>query len=269
MSTRKQRPRANLTYKNSAAKFAYVMPPHIRTTDLSGRQLVSSLKSPIEGCDWRGALSLYFHGDPYSPNLHNGPDFYFMLPAPGNTTRTCRQTVFLALFHHLHNRLMMMDGARTPSFQTPIHEKYAFLQTLLSADGADEEFASMDIDELEALLNTIQGAVHYKTFNSWAEFREIFKEPWVPDAVPDYERLEFLDKYIYNSEDMLEFLEAPIDKFVQFNMYCISPNSQVELLCGLVLKKLDCYDIFFKTGVKPKEVDWIQELDLILKGNQN
>jgi hypothetical protein len=68
---------------------------------------------------------------------------------------------------------------------------------------------------------------------------------------------------------MLEFLEAPIDNFIQFTIYCISPNPQVEMLCGLVLKKLDCYDIFFKTGVKPKEVNWIQELDLILKGDQN
>ena len=266
MSTRKQRPRNNLTYKNSASKFAYVMPPHIRTTDLSGRQLVTSITSPIEGCDWRGALSLYFHGDPYSSLLHSGHDFYFMLPAPGTTTRTCRQTVFLALFHHLHNRLMMLDGTRTPSFQTPIHEKYAFLQNLINVDGADEEFAGLSLVELETLLTTIQTAVHYKTFDSWTEFCTIFKEPWVPDAVPDYERLEFLDKYIYNSEDLLEFLEAPIDKFIQFSIDCISPNSQVELLCGLVLKKIDCYNIFYKTGVKPKEADWIQELDLILKG---
>jgi hypothetical protein len=161
---------------------------------------------------------------------------------------------------------MMLDGTRTPSFQTPIHEKYAFLQNLINVDGADEEFAGLSLVELETLLTTIQTAVHYKTFDSWTEFCTIFKEPWVPDAVPDYERLEFLDKYIYNSEDLLEFLEAPIDKFIQFSIDCISPNSQVELLCGLVLKKIDCYNIFYKTGVKPKEADWIQELDLILKG---
>ena len=269
MSTRKQRPRANLTYKNCAAKFAYVMPPHIRTNDLVGRQLVTSITSPIEGCDWRGALSLYFHGDPYSPLLHNGPDFYFMLPATGNSTRTCRQTVFLAMFHHLHNKLMLIDPTGTPPFQTPIQEKYAFLQSLLNVDGADEEFAYMSLLELETLLQTIQTAVHYKTFASWAEYRDLFNEPWVPDATPDYERMEQLDKYIYNSEDLLDFLEAPIDKFIQFSIDCISPNSQVELLCGLVLKKIDCYDIFFKTGVKPKEINWIQELDLILKGTKN
>lgn len=266
MSTRKQRPRNNLTYKNCLGKFTHFTYPQIRTVDLSGRQLVADIKGPIEGCDWRGAISIYFHMDPLHPALHDGPNFYFMLPSPGSVARTSRQTVFLAMFHHLYNRLLLIDPSGTPVFQTPIQEKYEYIKNLIEEDGVDEEFLRMSSVELNNLLATIQDAVHYRAYTSWADFIEVFKEPWSEKSLSDAARIDILDMYIYNTDDLIEFLEAPIDVFVKFTPDSVKHCEEVNQICSLILRKLDCHEIFMLTGVKPKELNWIQELDLILKG---
>ena len=274
--TRKRHIRSSQTLKNCITRFQKVycgQEGQIRCADLSGYVLMTELEQKTQeilGCDWRGAISLYFylHGD--SPLLSNDSKFYFMLSdSEHKLIKTSRQTVFLAMFHHLHNHLMLTSPTETPPFQTPIQEKYDYMRSILTDDICKEGFIDINLRGLEKLLTTIQDAVHFKAYGNWEEFRSIFDSPWLSyTSYTDQERLNRLDELVEDPEQLLDFLAAPLEDFFTPTLVPCGYHAKLDAVLNLVLQKLDCQEIITLTGVKPKELNWLQELDFILKGSR-
>jgi hypothetical protein len=261
MLTRKNRIIVRKTLKTGRPRFINVrcgLQGQIRTRDISGVLLISRVPTDIQidGCDWYGALSIYFNIDAQSPLISNGPAFYFMTPDSEE------EAVFLAMFHHLHN-LLLLQG-QGPPFQSPLQEKYEFLRSLALED--TDEFAGLSVADLDSLLQQIQRAAQVNVYASWSEFRAIFQNPWLGQTLytPE-ERLAALGQIIANAGDLLRFMSCSIETFAHFTLEPCGATDKIELICSLVLRKLDCHEIYVQTGVKPKETNWIQELDYILK----
>ena len=263
MLTRKNKSSRAITLKNCDTKFKYVRcgaTGNVRTLDCSGCIPISDLsENKILGCDWYGSLAIYFHMNPHNRLIQSGTEFYFMLPETDGTGRvkTGEQTVFLSIFHHIHNTLLLTDPLNTPPFQTPMQEKYEFLRTRIQ---------HMEKNDLASILDKIQMAVQFKAYASFDEFIEIFENPWHEyTALDPIQRIELLNKFVAEPNELIEFLCSPIEIFKNFTLKVLGEFIWMEKLCALILHKLDCHEIYIKTGVKPLAVNWLQELDVILK----
>ena len=216
----------------------------------------------ILGCTWRGALYLYFNLSPSHPLLFDGSNFYFRLPEslrPDNSNKA----VFLAMFHHLYNVMLLLNPKKTPSFQTPLQEKYAFLRRCILQE--EDEFANLGKDELEHILAEIQTAIKFTAYANWSKFREEFENEWLLHEFDKAETDTLLKKLVRNSDELIAFLASPIELYIKFRPDMVEPSEQLALVCDLILRKLDCHEIFEQTGVKPVQPNWVQELEIILR----
>ena len=216
----------------------------------------------IVGCDWRGALHLYFNMSPFHPLLSDGSNFYFRLPE-SSRPGACAKAIFLAMLHHLHNIMLLLDPKKTPSFQTPLQEKYTFIRNFILQEQG--EFANLSREELDGILSELQMVIKFTAYANWSKFCEEFKDEWIAHEFDKTETDAHIKKIIRNSEELITFLSSPIETYVKFRPDVIEPSEQLALVCDLILRKLDCHEIFEQTGVKPTMPNWVQELEIILR----
>jgi hypothetical protein len=243
----------------------------IRTNDLLGVHLVKNQTVDIDGCDWRGALSIYYNLSPRHTSISDDGIFYFMLPEleAGSKIETNEHTVFLAVFHDLHNRCMRLDPWSCPPFRTSVDTKYEYVKQLLVDISTETEFAGLDSEKLDDLIRIVQRAVGIKPFMSWMHFRSMFIGPRFVEPIhvvlTRRQMLETLEKYITNGAAVLEFLNSPIDSAdINAAVNPVEPCDITDKICRLMLDKLEQHSIFQQTNVLPIGINWIQRLDLII-----
>jgi hypothetical protein len=83
------------------------------------------------------------------------------------------------------------------------------------------------------------------------------------------QRLEWLAKTFNNAEEFLILLMSPIDE-PAIGGLVIDPitganEDEIRGVCQLLMKKLDAHSIFLTTHVEPIEMNWLKELDIIIK----
>lgn len=279
LQTRKNILRRSTTLKQKrlANDFQYAsfgVDKSIHTNTISGRHPVKNLSEDvaIDGCDWMGALSIYYYLIPYHKSISDDTNFYFMLPElnMGTKVETNEHTVFLALFHDLYSRCIVLEPWTCPPFRSPLDTKYEYIQKLLYEPDTETQFAGLKLHELDMLIKKVQSALKLYPFSSWTKFREILICPRLADAVhtsmTDEQMLEMLEKYVSNSNAVFNFLTLPIEAKGPFidSVYPIEISSQGDKICRLVLEKLDMHAIYIQTGVLPLTVNWVHKLDLII-----
>lgn len=243
----------------------------IRTNDLLGTFLVKNQTVDIDGCDWRGALSIYYNLSPRHKSISDDGIFYFMLPEldVGAKIETNENTVFLAVFHDLHNRCMLLDPWSCPPFRTAVDTKYTYIKQLLIDISTETEFAGLNSEKLDDLIKDVQRAVGIKPFSSWVHFRSMFIGPRFSEPVSvvltHRQMLDTLEKFLRNGPAVLEFLNSPIDSVdINASVDPIEPCDITDKICRLMLEKLDQHSIFQETNILPIGINWIQRLDLII-----
>lgn len=128
----------------------------------------------------------------------------------------------------------------------------------------EDEFANLTKEELETVLVEIQTAIKFTAYANWGEFREEFKREWLSHEFDKTETDMLLQKLVRNPSELIAFLASPIETYLHFRPDVVEPSEQLALVCDLILRKLDCHEIFEQTGVKPATPNWIQELEIIL-----
>jgi hypothetical protein len=243
----------------------------IRTNDVLGIHLVKNQTVDIDGCDWRGALSIYYNLSPRHKSISDDEIFYFMLPEvdSGPKIDTNENTVFLAVFHDLHNRCMLLDPWSCPPFRTAVDTKYTYIKQMLIDISTETEFAGLNSAKLDDLIKDVQRAVGIKPFNSWLHFRSMFVAPRFSEPIPvvmtHRQLLDTLEKYIKNGPAVVDFLNSPIDSDdINATVDPIQPCDITDKICRLMLEKLEHHSIFQQTNVLPIGINWIQRLDLII-----
>jgi hypothetical protein len=129
-------------------------------------------------------------------------------------------------------------------------------------------------DELNRLVSTVQESLQYKCYNSWSDFKQtildlvILEERREGNLSMD-QRLGWLAKIFNNPEEILILLISPIDE-PAINALNIDPiasadEDKIRGVCQLLMKKLDAHSIFLTTDVEPLEMNWLKELDVIIK----
>jgi hypothetical protein len=279
LQTRKNILRRSTTLKQKrlANDFQYAyfgVDKSIRTSTISGRHLVKNLSEEIniDGCDWAGALSIYYYLSPYHRSISDGTNFYFMLPElnQGTKVETNIHTVFLALFHDLYNRCIMLEPWTCPPFRTTLETKYEYIQKLLYEPETETAFAGLTLSQLESLIKKVQQTLKIYPFASWANFREVLVCPRLSESVHTCmtreQIIEILEKYVSNSDAVYNFLTLPIEAKGPFidSVYPVEISSFTDKICRLVLEKLDMHAIYLQTDVLPLPVDWVHKLDLII-----
>ena len=213
----------------------------------------------IDGCDWRGAIAIYYFLKPQHKAITDGTDFYFMIPdISGDFIRD--NVVFLVVFHHVYNIYLLKEPWTTPPFRSPLKMKYEYLQRV---------FANSDMGFLlEKDLVDIQTGLKQQVYTDWSDFIKIFANPWTTE-VPvvertDADRIACLQEICENADDVLRFLMYSIDDegFVIPDLQ--KKDEEIDGLCNILLEKIDHHTIFLQTGIKPIAIDWIKELDLYL-----
>lgn len=243
---------------------------HIRTNDVSGIINMAELQENvlIDGCDWLGALSIWYYLNPYHESISKNGVFYFMIPPEaimdisGSTFSS--EIVFFAFFHHLYNIFLLKDPWTTPPFRTSLDQKYAYVQTLLL-----ENLCAETDESLNSVLVEIQTSLKMYPYKSWLEIRSILLNPWTKEIKPiefDIEyRKSILEKEFDNSEQILYYLECSIDQYTVPPKIVVRKHGPIKnFICELLLKKIDEQTIFLKTGVAPIYINWLKELDFFL-----
>jgi len=246
----------------------------IRTNTIEGRLPVKNLSEDIyiDGCDWMGALSIYYYLSPYHKSISDDANFYFMLPElnQGTKVETNEHTVFLALFHDLYCRCISLEPWTCPPFRTSLERKYEYIQKLLYEPETETHFAGLDRHELDMLINKVQASLKIYPFSSWAKFREILVCPRLSESVhvcmTREQLISELEKYVSNSDAVYNFLTLPIEAKGPFidSVYPIEISNITDKICRLVLEKLDIHAIYLQTDVVPLSANWVHKLDLII-----
>jgi len=226
----------------------------------------------IDGCDWIGALSIYYYLSPYHKSISDGINFYFMLPElnQGTKVETNEHTVFLALFHDLYCRCMALEPWTCPPFRTTLEIKYEYIQKLLYEPESETRFAGLERPELDGLIKKVQGVLKIYPFSSWAKFREILVCPRLSEAIHTCMNREQLiaelNKYVSNPDAVYNFLTLPIEARGPFldSVHPIEISYISDKICRLVLEKLDMHAIYLQTDVAPLTADWVHKLDIII-----
>jgi len=281
LQTRKNILRRSTTLKQKYLandfQYAYFGPDKsIRTNDILGRHIIKKIPEnthiDIDGCDWMGALSIYYHMSPYHKSISDGSNFYFMLPELNNHTRvaTNEHTVFLALFHDLYNRYILREPWTCPPFRTTLEIKCEYIQKLLYAPETEEHFAGLERAELDSLIKTVQSTLKIYPFSSWTKFREVLVCPRLAESIhvcmSREQMINELTKYVSNQNAVYDFLTLPIEARGPFidSVYPKEISNVTDKICRLVLEKLDQHAIFLQTNITPLGADWVQKLDLII-----
>ena len=261
-----------LKAKHNETKFQKVLigkDQNIRSNDISGMINISELAQniTIDGCDWRGALSIWYYLNPYHESIGNNGIYYFMMPPDAILDISGNDNVvFFAFFHHLYNIFLTKEPWTTPPFRTSIEEKYAYLQTVLTNN--EKIFDETD-DTLNSLLNIIQSSLKKYPYRSWLDIRNLIMNPWSIEQKPivydNSYRIGLLETEFVNPEQIIKYLESPIDQFISPPNLDVKYNGSLKkYICEQLLKKIDQQTIFLKTGVAPLNVDWLKELDFFL-----
>jgi len=253
----------------------------INTNDLSGNFLISEIPEEfnISGCDWRGALSIYYHMNPSHKSICDDSTYFFMLPDGPKTNGTNvsvkpnNQAVFISIFHHVYS-LLLQKYSFVPPFNSSINTKFEILKNMLLEEGLG--IGNISEENLNELVATVQESLQYKCYNSWADFKQTVLEHVVLDSRQTQgqdltmdQRLGWLAKRFNNAEEFLILLISPIDE-PAINSLVIEPiaganEDEIRSVCQLLMKKLDAHSIFLTTDVEPLEMNWLKELDIIIK----
>lgn len=258
------------TYKSLKEHFITVGPEgNIRSPTDVGLIRLSKLKHDIsiDGCDWRGALSIYRYLKPRHKSIYNDGESFFCK----SHSRDC---LFLLIFHHIFNIGLLKEPWSFPPFRTPINEKFDYMKIFLQNDPLPFGLSEEDLDKI---VLDIQKEVKVNQYKGWSDFLAVFLDKpaaeeavVIPTLVTDEERLERLKTNCTNGLEILEFLRSPIDsdKIIMNIIYDDSLKDDIlDSLCHIVLEKLDQHSIFLQTGVKPITIDWIRRLDLNIFNN--
>ena len=251
----------------------------IITNDLSGNYLISEIPEEINisGCDWRGALSIYYHMNPTHKSICDDSTYFFMLPDGAKTkgaelsVKPNNQAVFISVFHHVYS-LLLRNYSFVPPFNSSINTKFEILKNMLLEDGLG--VGNISEDELNRLVSTVQESLQYKCYNSWSDFKQTILDLVILEERRDQnltmdQRLGWLAKIFNNPEEILILLISPIDE-PAINALNIDPiaganEDEIRGVCQLLMKKLDAHSIFLTTDVEPLEMNWLKELDVIIK----
>jgi len=240
----------------------------IRTKEELGLIQISSLSQSIsiEGCDWRGALSIYNYLHVSHKSLSENDEYFFVMPETFNGELERSNAVFIILFHHIYDYFLIKEPWVTPPFRSPIKVKYTFLQQVFN----DDNFDVSVFDPID--LKDAQAALKQEIYKEWSDFISVFKTPWSKEyktvIYSDEDRLEKLDLYCKNGTEIVEFLKTPIESVENIVTEIVpsdkSDNSNLDEICNIVLEKIDQHIIYHQTGVKPIAKKWLRELDLYL-----
>jgi hypothetical protein len=154
---------------------------NIRTSDTCGKFLTSELPETlvIDGCDWKGALSIWLYLNPYHSSICEEGVFYYAIP-PECTSPDVEgffvgdEIVSTVFFHHLYNILSIKNPLITPSFRSPIERKYSYMQTMLIKN--DPSIFINTNETLDAVLNEIQTTLKTFPYSSWLAICELFSD---------------------------------------------------------------------------------------------
>jgi hypothetical protein len=131
-------------------------------------------------------------------------------------------------------------------------------------------------DELNRVVATVQESLQYTCYTSWIDFKQTILDHVVLDSrqgeaqdLTMEQRLEWLAKTFNNAEEFLILLMSPIDE-PAIGGLVIDPitganEDEIRSVCQLLMKKLDAHSIFLTTAVEPIEMNWLKELDIIIK----
>lgn len=267
--TKKNRLLRHSTYKKQREHKISVGPKgSIRTKEELGLVQISTLSEStyIEGCDWRGALSIYNYLPVSHKSISENDEYFFVMPETFNGELERSNAIFIILFHHIYDYFLIKEPWVTPPFRSPIKAKYMFLQQVFN----DADFDTSVFDPIE--LKEVQKTLKQEIYKDWSEFISIFKTPWSKEYTPvvysDEDRLDKLLDYCENGDAIVAFLKSPIDSVENIITEIIpsdkSNESNLDDLCNIVLEKIDQHIIYQQTGVKPIPKKWIRELDLYL-----
>ena len=263
------------TYKkNRETKISIGPDCHIRAKEYIGPVFLSQLDPAIlfDGCDWQGALAIFNYLPSSHKSICDNEDYYFMMPEKFNGELIRENALFIVLFHHIYNYILLKEPWTCPPFRSPIKVKYEYLQRVFNSGDC------LKLEFLEDDLLAAQNMLRHKQYNNWSEFISIFKEPWSKAANKTYhsekECLDKLSTYCENADDVIKFLKSPIDNNDDIVMEIIPligkelvpdiNKNELDALCNIVLDKIDQHIIFQQTGVKPIPTDRMKELDLYL-----
>lgn len=265
------RARSDMSTLFEQVKFGKSGSVDIQCTGREGVGLISSLSDEaIQSLNWRGALAVYFCLTANHPSISCDSEYYFMVPdldGFDGKPILCEQTLFLALFHHIHGCLIRHSYEGVPPFHSELVKKVSYVKTIFDED--IQLPLELSDSNLETLLTHIQVKLGRWYYNSICEFKERLRSiqfAVVPIEFDTTKRIELLVKYFKNAEQVLLFITSPIDSNppVVNTLDIIYRDKFLVPICELVLKKLDSHCIFVQTGVQPLDIDWLHELDIIL-----
>ena len=238
---------------------------NIRTRDLSGIIITAEMPETltIDGCDWRGALSIWYHLHPYHATICKNGDFYFSIPPEcldqdisgfylGN------EIVSTIFFHHLYN-LLLLKEPNTPSFCSSIKQKYEYLQEILQSNVLT--VFGETVESLNTVLHKIQCALKIYVYKNWDEIRIQFLTPW-SRHVKQNDKLKFLDFAFENPEQILRYIESPLENNEVPPEIVVKHDCAItNYVCKMLNEKIDLQANYIKTGVKPLLPNWVKDLD--------
>lgn len=253
----------------------------IATNDLSGNFLISEIPGEfnISGCDWRGALSIYYHMNPSHKSICDESTYFFMLPDGSKTNgldipvKANNQAVFISVFHHIYS-LLMKNYSFVPPFNSSINTKFEILKNMLLEHNDRNGIGNITEDTLNGVVATVQESLQYKCYNSWADFKQTILDHVLLDGGQEQDltmeqRLGWLAKIFNNAEEILILLMSPIDEPAinssELDTIMGADEDEIRGVCQLLMKKLDAHSIFLTTDVEPLEMNWLKELDIIIK----
>jgi hypothetical protein len=267
--TKRHRTVRRLTYK-SPKEICVLICKNGNIRSDSDLGFVQLSKIPLDvlfnGCDWKGAYSIYFYLNHAHPAIYYDDEYFFSNPHE----RKDGNCLILLIFHHLYNIGLINEPWFFPPFRTPIKLKYEYFNNFLKNN---ELPFNMNETELFSLINDIQNFIRIVKYSCWQDFLNDFLNYEdkktdtlkVYSARTDEERLKILATNCSNGPEILDFLRSPIDdpnilKNIEYDD-CLKDDI-LDSLCHIVLDKLDQHSIYVQTGVKPLMTNWIEKLDL-------
>lgn len=234
-------------------------------TDL-GFVKISKISNNVmfNGCDWKGAYSIFFYLKREHPAIYYDNEYFFSYP----DTYKNENCLHLLIFHHLYNLGLINEPWFFPPFRTPIKVKYIYFKNFLKND---ETPFNLSESELFSIINDIQNYVKIFKYSCWGDYLNDFLNYQAEKGQINYsekhtdkERLEILETNCSNGPEILDFLRSPIDNpniLMNIEYNDSLKDDILDSLCHLLLDKLDQQSIYIQTGVKPLMTDWIEKLD--------
>jgi len=272
--------RKSVTVRKNNRYARAIFGPHgsIITDDLSGNFMIAEIPDDlnIRGCDWRGALSIYYHMNPMHNSISDTSTCFFMLPDTDGLeimpVKPSEQAVFIALFHHIYTELIQKNSY-IPPFNSSINTKFEVIQNILATDTENTGFCGTKLEDLNKTLNCIQESLGFEAYKCWTDFKKTIMDLVLVENLKQgftmEIRLAWLSKVFKNYEEILVFLMSPIDEpsilFTDIQICEAADENAVKSIYQLLMKKLDAHSIYLNTGVAPIEIEWLKELDINIK----